>query len=190
MIRLYDIDRAFGAREPTVANPDSAVAAILRNAEPLQLLFIERARVQGDPWSGDIAFPGGRVEPQDDGLQATAERETHEEVGLDIAQGRCIGRLDDLVTQSLDIQVAAFVYAIDDDADFQLGHEVAAAFWRPLTHLADPARQFTHTFASRGFPRSFPAIDLLGPGKPPLWGITYRFVAQLMRLAGHPLPES
>ena len=190
MIRLDDIDRALGAREPTVADPGSAVAAILCNAESPQLLFIERARVEGDPWSGDIAFPGGRVEPQDDGLQAAAERETREEIGLDLGQGRYIGRLDDLVTQSLGIQVAAFVYAIDDDADFQLTHEVAAAFWRPLSHLTDPARQFSHTFASRGFPRNLPAIDLLGPGKPPLWGITYRFVAQLMRLAGHPLPES
>ena len=249
MIRLDDIDRALGAREPTVADPGSAVAAILCNAESPQLLFIERARVEGDPWSGDIAFPGGRVEPQDDGLQAAAERETQEEIGLDLGHGRYIGRLDDLVaaadettasalaaptgmylgfdyhptppqvrsdlfrlfrrashptlghgryigrlddlvTQSLGIQVAACVYAIDDDDDFQLSHEVAAAFWRPLSHLADPARQFSHTFASRGFPRNLPAIDLLGPGKPPLWGITYRFVAQLMRLAGHPLPES
>jgi 8-oxo-dGTP pyrophosphatase MutT (NUDIX family) len=190
LIRLDDIDRALGAREPTVADPGSAVAAILCNAESPQLLFIERARVEGDPWSGDIAFPGGRVEPQDDGLQAAAERETQEEIGLDLGHGRYIGRLDDLVTQSLGIQVAAFVYAIDDDDGFQLSHEVAAAFWRPLSHLTDPARQFSHTFASRGFPRNLPAIDLLGPGKPPLWGITYRFVAQLMRLAGHPLPES
>ncbi len=190
MIRLDDIDRALGAREPTVADPGSAVAAILCDAETPQLLFIERARVEGDPWSGDIAFPGGRVEPQDDDPQAAAERETREEIGLDLGQGRYIGRLDDLVTQGLGIQVAAFVYAIDDDDDFQLNHEVTAAFWRPLSHLADPARQFSHTFASRGFPRHLPAIDLLGPGKPPLWGITYRFVAQLMRLAGHPLPES
>ncbi|MDP6700838.1 MAG: CoA pyrophosphatase [Candidatus Latescibacteria bacterium] len=190
MIRLDDIDRALGAREPTVADPGSAVAAILCDAETPQLLFIERARVEGDPWSGDIAFPGGRVEPQDDDPQAAAERETREEIGLDLGQGRYIGRLDDHVTQGLGIQVAAFVYAIDDDDDFQLNHEVTAAFWRPLSHLADPARQFSHTFASRGFPRHLPAIDLLGPGKPPLWGITYRFVAQLMRLAGHPLPES
>ena len=79
---------------------------------------------------------------------------------------------------------------IDTDADFQLSHEVANAFWRPLNHLTNPARQFTHTFSSRGFPRNLPAIDLLGPGKPPLWGITYRFVAQITRIVGHPLPES
>ena len=84
MIRLDDIDRALGARKPTVADPGSAVAAILCNAESPQLLFIERARVEGDPWSGDIAFPGGRVEPQDDGLQAAAERETREEIGIHV----------------------------------------------------------------------------------------------------------
>ena len=190
MIRLDDIARALGAHKPTIANPGSAVAAILRDADNLQLLFIERARVEGDPWSGDIAFPGGRVEPQDNDLQAAAERETHEEIGLDLRQGRYIGRLDDLVTHSLGIQVAAFVYAIDTDADFQLSNEVAYAFWRPLNCLTNPARQFTYTFSSRGFPRNLPAIDLLGPGKPPLWGITYRFVAQITRIVGHPLPES
>ena len=190
MIHLDDIHRALDAHTPTIA-PDSgsAVAAILQGAVTPHLLFIERARVNGDPWSGDIAFPGGRVEPQDAGLQAAAERETLEEIGLDLQRGRYLGRLDDLVTQTLGVQVAAFVYTVESEMDFSLSREVATAFWCPLSDLADPRRHRTHTFASRGFPRRLPAIDLLGPDKPLLWGITYRFVAQLMHLAGRPLPE-
>ena len=190
MIHLDNILRALDAHTPTIApNPGSAVAAILQGAETPHLLFIERARVNGDPWSGDIAFPGGRVEPQDTGLQAAAERETLEEIGLDLQQGHYLGRLDDLVTQTLGVQVAAFVYTVESESDFRLSPEVADAFWQPLSDLADPQRHRTHTFPHRGFPRRMPAIDLLGPDKPLLWGITYRFVAQLMRLAGQPLPE-
>ena len=190
MIYLDDIHRALATRTPVTApDPGSAVAAILQGDKSPRLLFIERARVKGDPWSGDIAFPGGRLEPNDADLQETAERETREEVGLDLQQGQYLGRLDDLVTQTLGAQVAAFVYTIDTASDFQLNDEVATAFWRPLSELTDPTRQLTHTFASRGFPRDLPAIDLLGPGKPLLWGITYRFVAQLLQLVGQPLPN-
>ena len=191
MIQIDDIHRALAARIPTTAYaPRNAVAAILQDGITPRLLFIERARVKGDPWSGDIAFPGGRVEPSDANLQATAERETHEEIGLDLNQYHYLGRLDDLTTQTLGIDVAAFVYSVQYAADFQLSNEVADIFWQPLTDLADPARHLTHTFASRGFPQQLPAIDLLGPNRPLLWGITYRFVAQLMQLAGQPLPTA
>lgn len=189
MIHLDDIHRALSAREPVIApDPGSAVAAILREAEVPRLLFIERASVKGDPWSGDLAFPGGRRESQDANLQAAAERETLEEIDLDLSQGQYLGRLDDLVTQTLGVQVAAFVYAVEGDPGFHLSDEVEAAFWQPLSELADPERHRTHTFAARGFPRQLPAIDLLGPDKPLLWGITYRFVAQLLDLAGHSIP--
>ena len=191
MIDLDDIHRALATRTPVTApTPGSAVAAILQAGENPNLLFIERARVEGDPWSGDIAFPGGRIEADDDDLQQTAERETREEIGLYLQPDHYLGRLDDLVTQSLGVEVAAFVYRVETACEFQLSDEVANAFWRPLTDLADPTRHLNHTFASRGFPRHVPAIDILGPGKPLLWGITYRFVAQLMHLAGQPLPAT
>ena len=62
MIQIDDIHRALAARIPTTAcEPRKAVAAILQDGITPRLLFIERARVKGDPWSGDIAFPGGRL---------------------------------------------------------------------------------------------------------------------------------
>ena len=188
---LDDIHRALATRTPVTAKkPGSAVAAILQEGENPQLLFIERARVQGDPWSGDIAFPGGRIETSDADLREAAERETREEIGLDLQPDHYLGRLDDLITQTLGIEVAAFVYQIEKTNSLQLNHEVAAAFWQSFSDLTDPTRQLNHTFANRGFPRHVPAIDLLGPNRPLLWGITYRFVAQLMQLAGQPLPKA
>ena len=52
---------------------------------PFDMLYIRRALKKGDPWSGQIAFPGG-IHEGDERLQATAERETMEEIGLDITE--------------------------------------------------------------------------------------------------------
>src|SRR5437868_134308 len=76
----------------------AAVAAVLRQGEiEPEVLFIHRAEHPLDPWSGHMAFPGGRVEPQDASEQAAAERETEEEVGLRLAEAAVrAGRLNDL----------------------------------------------------------------------------------------------
>ena len=75
----------------------AAVAAILRpnvGIAGYDILFIRRAEYEGDPWSGHMALPGGRVDPQDRDEEAAAIREVHEEVGIDLrAQGRLLGRL-------------------------------------------------------------------------------------------------
>lgn len=166
---------------------NAAVAAIFRpDDDDVQLLFIERARADGDPWSGHIAFPGGRVEADDVDLRATAERETREEIGLHLADAHYLGRLDDLQGTSLPVQVAAFVYIVDNDIELDLNREVYRAFWRPLRALCDPSRQCQHL--AKAHP--MPAIDLLGPERPLLWGITYRFTAQLTALLGNPLPTT
>src|SRR5262245_6335151 len=79
---------------PTGGSGFAAVAAVLdRN---LDLLLLRRAESERDPWSGHLSFPGGRVEPEDDGPLAGAVRETAEEVGLALKPGSLVGQLDDL----------------------------------------------------------------------------------------------
>ena len=94
------ITRRLAVREPTlIEDPEhrrAAVAMILRDRPGgPEVLFIERARREGDPWSGHMAFPGGRVDPTDDGVRAAAERETLEEVGIPLRGATTLGRLDD-----------------------------------------------------------------------------------------------
>ena len=83
------------------------MALVLRDAERgMELLFIRRAEDPKDPWSGQIAFPGGRAEPGDDHLQATAVRETLEETRLDLASaGECLGALDEVQDHRLGVLV-------------------------------------------------------------------------------------
>ena len=61
--------------------------------EELEACFIRRAERVGDPWSGQVAFPGGRAGPGDLDAAAVAERETWEEVGLSIAPHQRVGPL-------------------------------------------------------------------------------------------------
>ncbi len=90
MLGVDDVRRALLEYEPTLHDGGlqhrAAVAIVLTdNAGSLDLLLIERARRASDPWSGQMAFPGGRVDVADSTPRAAAERETLEEVGLSLA---------------------------------------------------------------------------------------------------------
>ena len=187
---LDDIRRALGSRRPeTVPGCRAAVAVVCcEPAGALHLLFIKRAERDGDPWSGHLAFPGGRLEADDAGPRGAAERETLEEVGLDLGPQEYLGRLDDLATVTTSMRVAAFVYGIPGPRPLRSGDEVEEAFWYPFADLLDPERRALREFEHRGGRGSWPSIDLRRPGSPFLWGVTYRFVARLAELLGRPLP--
>lgn len=195
MIPIAAIRAALARRHPRIASHSdktpAAVAVVLQERQgQTHLLFIERTRQEGDPWSGHIAFPGGRREEIDADLRQTAERETREEIDLGLDTAEYLGRLDDLTGASLPVRVAAFAYAVKNPGQLTPNAEVQEAFWVPLASLLDPARQLECQFPFRGLEgRLLPAIDLLGPGRPVLWGITYRFVVQLLELLGHHLPR-
>ena len=78
-VAFPDVERALASRPPVriaeAVGARAAVAAILRpSASGLEMLFIRRAEHERDPWSGQVGFPGGRWEPADEDLRATAVR--------------------------------------------------------------------------------------------------------------------
>jgi 8-oxo-dGTP pyrophosphatase MutT (NUDIX family) len=154
----------------------------------IEVLFVERARHETDPWSGDLGFPGGRVMDSEKGRpRQTAERETLEEIGLDLGRGREIGRLDDIRGAHIPIVVSCFVYAVASPAPLILNHEISNAFWFPLEELASPKRHLEATVRFGGKTLKRPAIRLLPAGQTVLWGLTYRMVRQfLVRLDRFP----
>ena len=87
--RVERIDSFAGAAVAVLIRPDGAV------------LFIQRAEYEGDPWSGHMALPGGRIDPGDDGAEAAARREVHEEVGVDLATATLLGELDQVASPDL-----------------------------------------------------------------------------------------
>lgn len=192
------IAEALAGRKPVIrpgGGDRAAVALLLHQSaaeEAPRLLVIERARREGDPWSGDLAFPGGRMEPGDAGERAAAERETAEEVGLDLAAARFLGRLDDMSASLMPMIVSAFVYSLAEQAAppvLSLSEEVRDAFWIPLPHFFDRGRLREQRLRRGDTEHRFPALDLLGPGRPLLWGLSYRFTRALGDLAAAALPE-
>lgn len=179
-LSLLRIRRALADYQPVLLaadRPHAAVAMVLAEAPGgAEVLFIVRAPHDDDPWSGNIAFPGGRVAPADVGPRRTAERETFEELALNLADCDYLGRLDDLYGLSLPILVSCFVYAVTQRPRLTPNHEIAKTFWSPLGELSDQARHRHETFAWRGAATSQPVAELLPPGEPLLWGITYRLL--------------
>jgi 8-oxo-dGTP pyrophosphatase MutT (NUDIX family) len=169
----------------------AAVALVLHQPEggAGELLFIERTRREGDPWSGHMAFPGGRRGAGDRDLQETAARETLEEVGVTLAEP--IGRLDhqggdarlgSVVPRHL---VAPFVYQLPERPGITTNHEVNAAVWIPLRWILAPESWVCHGMESAGQELSFPAFRYRDYT---VWGLTYRILFGFLTLLGREIP--
>ena len=159
----------------------AAVAAIFNvGTIDTELLFIQRATVSGDPWSGQMAFPGGRAESSDRDSAATAERETAEELSLDLGPARYLGALGDVDggrNANRLIQVAAHCYWLPGPPPALIpNHEVARALWVPVSHLLDHDRYIDYWYPQAQ--ARFPGIQLDDPQQV-LWGLTLRFLADL-----------
>ncbi|MBY0398710.1 CoA pyrophosphatase [Myxococcota bacterium] len=168
----------------------AAVAMVLRErANGAEVLFIERAMREGDPWSGHMAFPGGRLEGEDDSPRTAACRETFEEVGLEIARAEYLGHLCDLTGRSgspAPMLVSAHAFHLEQDQPLALDpNEVRSAFWFPLAELHSASRRTTHRIEQ--LPEHvFPAILVGEPGRHFVWGLTYRFLEEMFKLADRP----
>jgi len=152
----------------------------------LEALFIKRAVMQGDPWSGQIALPGGRREPQDADLFATALRETKEETGIDLTRAARLGVLDDLYPRTPTLPpvvVRPFVFAVPSRPPTVTSVEVDHSFWIPLERLLAPGVRHEITLTIRGERRVFPAYDL-GVGGEVIWGMTERILTPLLEQLG------
>jgi 8-oxo-dGTP pyrophosphatase MutT (NUDIX family) len=146
-LRISRLEAELRSRSPTEVEDAiarrAAVAILIRNGEGDQpeMFFIQRAEYEGDPWSGHIAFPGGREEPEDESLFETALRETFEETGIDLRdRSELLGVLDDLRPRTVRLPavvVRPFVFLVSDVAEPVLSSEVAGAFWVPLSILLD-----------------------------------------------------
>lgn len=168
----------------------AAVAAIFRpGPRAAELLLIQRAKRLGDPWSGQMAFPGGRTDPHDPTPESTAVRETSEEIGLQLLSEHAIGTLTELdggrATNRL-VLVSAHAYWLEGNTpSLTPNHEVADTVWVPLPDLVDPVRHIDYYYPAAE--ATFPGIRLDGDGRV-LWGLTLRFVEDLFQRLGVPLP--
>ena len=150
----------------------------------MEALFILRSVRKGDPWSGDMAFPGGHKDNVDLSLRETAERETFEEIGLSLSHSSCfLGELDTIELnrrQSKDISVTPFVYSLlDKDFVLHKNDEVAEILWGPLDQMIIGKSLVSKEVKRNGTLQYFPGYTL---DKQIIWGLTFRMLQQLFSL--------
>ncbi|APR87214.1 putative nudix hydrolase YeaB [Minicystis rosea] len=163
----------------------AAVAAVLRDpggGRDAEILFIRRAERDGDPWSGHMAFPGGRCDQADATLFVTALRETREEVGLDLeAHGNLLTELPELHAiahgRRAGLLITPFVFALERDVPLVFSDgEVAEALWAPLGPLARKEGAETISYTLDGRTLELPSLRVDGRV---VWGLTYRMLEML-----------
>ncbi len=187
MITLAAVRRALRGHwgTPAVApdaRPAAVALALVEGEHGAEILLIRRAVRAGDPWSGQVALPGGRREPADRDLLATAIRETREETGIDLRRGEPLAVLDDLapVTPVLPpVVVRPFVFALSRRPALRPNDEVQDGFWVPLDRLAEPGLRREVTVTVRGAERTLPAYVV---GEDVIWGMTERILTPFLEL--------
>ncbi len=167
----------------------AAVATIVRPVRTLrgddaEVLLIRRAELDGDPWSGHMAFPGGRKNAQDPDLLATAVRETREEIGLHLdSAAELLGPLAPLPAlargKPLGMTVAPFVFVLREPAELLLNHEVAEVLWAPLGPMLDGSLATHQEYVWQGQKLTLPAYAIEGRV---VWGLTYQMLQTLFSL--------
>ncbi len=164
----------------------SAVAMILREQPTgTEILMIKRAEREGDPWSGHMAFPGGRMEPADRHGLDVARRETHEEIGLELGESDpCIARLSDIMAHPILLRrrpmvVTPYLFRLEREVEFTPNYEVAEVIWVPLAFLLDRENRETMQWKRDKVPIPMPCYYYRGRC---IWGLSLRMLDEFLAL--------
>ena len=155
---------------------NAAVLVLLRAVDQeLQVLLVKRAEKSTDPWSGQIAFPGGKRDPEDQDLKETIVRETLEETGINIVvRCRFLGAMESVrSTQKPQMKILPFVIFQEKEHEIKLNEELTEYFWASLEEMD----------RNKGCVKygceDFPAFIM---GDNVIWGLTYRILHNLLAL--------
>jgi len=189
-ISFSDVSSALRIRAPDSLDLEvgrrAGVAFVLREGrDGIEVLFIHRAEHPSDPWSGQMGLPGGRHEEHDADLLATAVRETHEEIGVDLSrEAEMLGRLDEIQAihrgGPVDLTITPFAFRLrSPDRPLALSQEVQAVHWLRLDDLLGSTYQSSLDYSYEGKTLKLPCFRIEGRV---IWGLTYRMFSNLATL--------
>ncbi|MFQ6074041.1 MAG: NUDIX hydrolase [Candidatus Bathyarchaeia archaeon] len=176
------IERLSRALKPVCEerDADAAVALLLKPAEKdLQVLVVKRAENPADPWSGQMALPGGKRDAGDQNLKQTVARETLEETNINLLD-RCrfLGLMETLrSTRRPEMKVLPFVVLLEHEPQIRLSEELEGFLWISLEELDQHKGTAKFSFGE------FPAYVV---GNTVIWGLTYRILEKFVNALQHP----
>jgi len=173
-------DHALNAQSPSAhhaasARPAAVLVPVVARPRAATLLLTQRAGHLRDH-SGQIAFPGGKIDPIDGSPLAAALREAHEEIGLSAHDIAPLGYLDTYLTAT-GFRIVPIVALVDPDFALAINaHEVEDAFEAPLAFLMDPQNHQRHSREHNGMMRHYYAMPY---GERFIWGVTAGIIRNL-----------
>lgn len=176
MQKPYNLQRL---RKSLSTNPNetanAAVAILVKEwNDDLELFLVKRAEVEGDPWSGDMAFPGGKRSPEDKNIFDTAKRELKEETGIDLKELEPIGVMP-IVYSSVKSQmtVQPILFHFEDTSKVKLSYELQSYIWAPLKRL-----EITRT---QGIVKGL-KVPIFKFKDETIWGLTFRMLERIIEI--------
>ena len=169
------------------SRPAAVLIPLLRQNNRWEILFIRRSAMEGDHHSGQVAFPGGRRDPDDESLEFTALREAQEEVSLEPKDVQILGRLEHMITIS-NYQVTPIVGVIPWPTTLVASPaEVNRIFTVPLDWLVEPGN---HELQNREIPGSLgshPVHFFSEYDGELLWGVSAHITVNFLDALGYNL---
>jgi 8-oxo-dGTP pyrophosphatase MutT (NUDIX family) len=161
--------------DPAAGTPAAVLIAVTDRPEPGVILTVRRDTLRTH--AGQVAFPGGRIDPGEDAVKA-ALREAHEEILLEPSAVEVVGAMEAYRTVT-DYRVTPVVGVIPPDLPLE-PHEQEVADWfeAPLMHLLDPLNQLCRSALFQGRERHYYEIDWNGRR---IWGATAAMIVNLSR---------
>jgi len=165
--------------EPSEPPGETMASVAITLAGPsLKTLMIKRAEREGDPWSGQVAFPGGRREGQDRSLLETATRETKEEVGINLRRSAVyLGHLGAFRTHTGMMLVMPCAFLMRKEERVEPNAEVSSYRWIPVEVFLRENSRSTYTLKSGGEKVKVPSYvyqDYV------IWGLSYRMISAML----------
>ena len=192
------VQRAVERHPPRSVSEDESFirAAVALVFSPLQdrlvLTMIRRSKHPQDPWSGHMAFPGGRRDPEDVSELHTAIRETREEVGVVLSEEDCLGPLSPMrvpyTVSGTTMVIYPYVFLHRQKLHCQPNEEVDGVFHFPLHSLESGEGRGDFEFPFQGKEMTLDCIELQGCR---IWGLSLRMLDELLaRISANALSEA